>query len=186
MGACAKPPDGSTLLQTISDSATSTAVSIFRADNTEEIIVAFPGTDSLQDFLTDFTFFPVNYTDGKTSCAGCQVHSGFYNAYQSIAPAMTRALDGYVLDYPQYRVTITGHSLGGALAAVAYPSLKSTTSLPVQQVYTFGQPRVGNAAFANYVDRLSNSTQDIVGNYFRTTHFYGMYCAHRFCMCMPC
>lgn len=167
-GACPTPPDGSALLQIISNTTTSTAVSIFRADTTKEIIASFPGTDSLQDFLTDFTFFPVDY-----ACAGCQVHSGFYNAYQSIAPALTSALTGYVAQYPGYTVTITGHSLGGALAGLAYPDLKFTTALPVHKAYTFGQPRVGNAAFASFVDALSQSTQNTTGNYIRTTHFYG-------------
>ena len=43
-------------------------------------------------------------------------------------------------------VQITGHSLGAAIAALAAYDL--STAFPIDVVYTMGQPRVGNAAFA--------------------------------------
>jgi acetyl esterase/lipase len=66
------------------------------------------------------------------------------------------------------RLYITGHSLGGALAVLAaallqrqYPALAAKLS----GVYTFGQPMVGDAAFAEACQR------DFGGKLFR--HVYG-------------
>ena len=47
---------------------------------------------------------------------------------------------------------ITGHSLGGAIASLAALFL-SREGLRVVAVYTFGSPRVGNAAFREQYDR---------------------------------
>lgn len=44
---------------------------------------------------------------------------------------------------------VTGHSLGGALAILAAADIKSVGH-KVDEVYTFGQPRVGNVAFSKW------------------------------------
>ncbi|MCA9314113.1 MAG: hypothetical protein H6806_06515 [Planctomycetes bacterium] len=49
---------------------------------------------------------------------------------------------------PALRLWITGHSLGGALATLAALDLLRTTHVPLQGVATFGQPRVGDGAWA--------------------------------------
>lgn len=51
---------------------------------------------------------------------------------------------------------VTGHSLGGSLAILAAADLAK--SHKIDQVYTFGQPRVGNAAFATYYQNLVPNT----------------------------
>lgn len=65
-------------------------------------------------------------------------------------------MDDMVKQYPTYSVIYTGHSLGGAiaqLAAVHHKDRSLNKQLRVQ-VYTCGQPRVGNEAFAALVDKL--------------------------------
>lgn len=44
---------------------------------------------------------------------------------------------------------VTGHSLGGALAILATADLQKIFG-PIDFTYTFGQPRVGNQAFADW------------------------------------
>jgi len=68
---------------------------------------------------------------------GGKVHRGFRTMLMEIWEEISEALDE--IHVPLF---YTGHSLGGALATLA-ASLR-----PPQAVYTFGAPRIGNAAFA--------------------------------------
>ena len=49
-------------------------------------------------------------------------------------------------------IWITGHSLGGALAELCAAQALFVSKIPVQGVYTFGQPRVGSNDFAAAVN----------------------------------
>ena len=72
---------------------------------------------------------------------------------------------------------IAGHSLGGAIAELCAAQAWFVSHVPIQGVYTFGQPRVGDDAFAKIVHdalglrivRFVND-QDIVPR----VPFYGM------------
>jgi predicted lipase len=55
------------------------------------------------------------------------------------------------------KIIVTGHSLGGSLAILAAADLAKTHG-KIEQVYTFGQPRVGNAAFASHYQSLVSNT----------------------------
>jgi hypothetical protein len=54
--------------------------------------------------------------------------------------------------YPDYALTLVGHSLGGAVAALAGTEMQLRGWEPV--VTTFGEPRVGNKAFVDYLDTV--------------------------------
>jgi hypothetical protein len=71
------------------------------------------------------------------------------------AEAISSSLIPILMDYPTYNVTIVGHSLGGALALLDGVSLllRSIVSSSNLMVITYGMPRIGNQAFANFVDR---------------------------------
>lgn len=56
--------------------------------------------------------------------------------------------------YPDHQVVLVGHSLGGAVAALAGLEMQLRGWEP--QVTTFGEPRVGNAAFATFLDNMFN------------------------------
>lgn len=62
---------------------------------------------------------------------------------------------------PDYRIIATGHSLGGAVATIAAANLRKAGF--AVDIYTFGAPRAGNAAFANFVTQQA-------GAEFRVTH----------------
>lgn len=54
--------------------------------------------------------------------------------------------------YPDYEVVLVGHSLGGAVAALAGLDMKLHGWSP--RVTTFGEPRVGNQALAQFIDEV--------------------------------
>ena len=60
---------------------------------------------------------------------------------------------------------VTGYSLGGALATLAALEIKQLLQPSSIKLYTFGQPRVGNDAFARYVESIFSN-----GEYNRITH----------------
>lgn len=78
-----------------------------------------------------------------------------------------RAVAAYLKLYPKYKVVITGHSLGGAIARLTYFFLEDTKQFPnvAYELYTYGEPRVGNKYFADYMNRQSITTARIVARF---------------------
>ena len=113
----------------------------FVAANRDVVIVAFRGTEAndVSDWLTDADFTLV---DGPLEG---QVHEGFYDALADVWQVVNHELQ--LLD-PQQRKSlwVTGHSLGGALAALA-AARWAEAGRHVSGLYTFGQPRTGDAKF---------------------------------------
>ena len=86
--------------------------------------------ESLRDVMTDFDALP------ETWPMGGRVHRGFAAALRRVWDDVVPALENLTVP-----VLYTGHSLGAALAVLA-AGLRPPTA-----VYTFGAPRVGDAAF---------------------------------------
>lgn len=108
------------------------------------VLISFRGTvsSSLQDWIDDLSSI---VTVDLPGCDGCQVGSGFYDAYLSVRPQLLAALSS-VQSAAAQNVQITGHSLGAAIASLCAYDLSA--SFPIDVVYTYGQPRVGNDAFS--------------------------------------
>jgi nuclear pore complex protein Nup85 len=53
------------------------------------------------------------------------VHKGFMHAYSSVRPVLLQLLGKMVADGKLWRVYVTGHSLGGALATLCALDLSS-------------------------------------------------------------
>lgn len=70
----------------------------------------------------------------------------------SIKDEIYTALNASLAARPDHTLTITGHSLGGALASMMGTMLRAEGR--TLDVFTYGQPRTGNQAYADYVDSL--------------------------------
>ena len=135
-----------------------------------EKVVAFRGTKpgSIHNYFTDLQVRRVVF-DGDM-----RVHSGFFRGYKSVWEHPSSSL--LATGKP---TLITGHSLGGGEAVIYAASLPLT--LQDVPIYTFGQPRVGNRAFAEFVARRHPNwwriidRADIVA---RVAWLFGLY-AHR-------
>lgn len=92
-----------------------------------------------------------------------QVHEGFQSAYNAVSGPVSSAVKSALSS--GYRLIVTGHSLGGGIAAVATTSFIGQ-GMAVAETYTFGEPRNGDAQWAKYV-----SQQIPDANYYRVTHF---------------
>ncbi|RYP47483.1 hypothetical protein DL768_006455 [Monosporascus sp. mg162] len=161
---CPSPPFGATITKQINNKDTNTQGFIARDDAAKEVILAFRGTSNIQDFMVDLSedLVPFN-TTGVTNCEGCMAHEGFLKAWNSVAQESIDDVNAELAANSGYKVIVTGHSLGGALASLATVSMLGS-GIDVT-TFTYGQPRTGNQAFADFVDQQAPQ-----GKMFRVTH----------------
>ncbi|EPE29082.1 alpha/beta-Hydrolase [Glarea lozoyensis ATCC 20868] len=141
------------------------------------IIVAFRGTYSIANTIIDLSTVPQEYIpypedpSNSTShpnkpwwkpwrqtrdlpkerkCKNCTVHTGFFTTWQNLRPLILPHLNTLHERYPDYELHLVGHSLGGAVAALAGLELEGKGMRPT--VTTFGEPRIGNEGLRNYLD----------------------------------
>lgn len=121
-------------------------VSCILAAACDFVVVAFRGTDPsrIKNILTDMDVLQDDDVLGK-------VHAGFFNGLKQVEKDLFKALYGYFSQGK--KLWITGHSLGGALAAL-FAGHIAWQGYEVCGVYTYGQPRVGSKGFKNYYESL--------------------------------
>ena len=101
-------PDGLVKVADITNTATDVHGWILRDDVAQEIIVAFRGTLSIQNYDSDTNYTLANF-DTSPSCAGCQVHGGYYLLWVSVYEDVQSLIQSQVSLYPDYGIVITGH-----------------------------------------------------------------------------
>ncbi|KAJ3077767.1 hypothetical protein HK102_004985 [Quaeritorhiza haematococci] len=118
----------------------------------KSVIVSFRGTMSFQNLLVDLAALPLDFN--YTEVPGAKIHAGFRKAYDEAKDIVRNAVGDVLRRFPGYEVRVVGHSLGGALAALAVPDLKKLFPNQTFKLYTYGEPRVGNREFADFVSGL--------------------------------
>ncbi len=109
----------------------------FVAQTDEVVLVAFRGTESLGDWLSNLRLVRTKRFYGS-------VHGGFLGGYLIVQAQILAALAGAA----NKKIWLTGHSLGGALATVMAAELKDAVA--IKGIHTFGQPRLGDAAVEQF------------------------------------
>ncbi|KAF8159299.1 lipase [Crassisporium funariophilum] len=138
----------------------------------KSIIVGYQGTDAdkFLPLLTNADFFldELDSTLFPGVSSSIQTHNGFGEAHKRSAPSVLAAVKKGLTLYSTTQVTLVGHSLGGAIAIIssAHLSLHLPAGTKLRTV-TYGSPRVGNAAFANFVNARSemnrvNNKKDLI------------------------
>jgi hypothetical protein len=85
----------------------------------------------------------------------CLVHAGFQLALNQVWDQIHSVVMNYRANHPGVEICFTGHSLGGALAVLAFSRFSDHDI----SLYTFGCPRVGDGAFRDRT--LSNPGRGI-------------------------
>ena len=114
----------------------------------EIIIIVFRGTEDRLDWLTNVR------AEWVALQGGTRVHTGFFQAYWPVRDKLFASVLR-LLEHKPRPVYLTGHSLGGALAAMATAELANHQEARVRDsiaaCYTFGCPRAGDSSFDQYV-----------------------------------
>ncbi|KAF3456146.1 hypothetical protein FNV43_RR00796 [Rhamnella rubrinervis] len=133
------------------------------AKDINAIVIAIRGTQehSIQNWIEDLYWkqLDIEYP-GMPDDA--MVHHGFYYAYHNttIRHGILNAVKRAKEYYRDINIIVTGHSMGGAIASFCGLDLIANHKYKNVQVITFGQPRIGNAAFAfQYSKRVPNTTR---------------------------
>uniref|UniRef100_A0A0N4ZBW7 Lipase_3 domain-containing protein n=1 Tax=Parastrongyloides trichosuri TaxID=131310 RepID=A0A0N4ZBW7_PARTI len=118
------------------------------------IILAFRGSLAGMQLLLEG--YETIFDDKEKFPAGGNVSRYFYDAWSLVWNGGLR--DGYFNARnanPNYEVWITGHSLGGSMAAIAAANLVYHNYATKDQIklITFGEPRGGDTAFALNIDQ---------------------------------
>jgi hypothetical protein len=123
---------------------------------------------------------------GKTSKVGC----GFLSLYktkgthvpslaQSVIEEVKRLMEVYKGE--TLSVTITGHSLGAALALLVADDITSCSpNVPPVAVFSFGGPKVGNKAYGNKITAQNVKVLRIVNSQDVITRVPGIFVSEEF------
>jgi len=123
----------------------------------DTVIVSHQGTnpEEILPVVTDGDFFlkKLDSTLFPGISSHIEVHSGFADEQADTATVVLAAVKQTMSTYDTTKVTVVGHSLGAAIALL--DSVYLPLWLPAGTTFKtvgYGLPRVGNRAFANYVD----------------------------------
>jgi hypothetical protein len=109
----------------------------------KEITVAYHGTRGFNDGITDAN---VLFTTSELLPEGGRMPRGFYNSFTDSWPNLYGILKSYAekqeSEIKDFKINLTGHSMGGAIAKIAALCLNKTEGAENVHVATFGDPRV--------------------------------------------
>ena len=127
-----------------------------------DIVIALRGTSTCLEWAENIraSLVPINDVEPEPQ-AQPKVECGFWSLYKTgrdHIPSLSETIVGEIQRLielykgEELSITVTGHSLGAALALLAADELSTCCShMPPIAVFSFGGPRVGNRAYANRI-----------------------------------
>ncbi|MHA2171143.1 MAG: lipase family protein [Candidatus Kariarchaeaceae archaeon] len=141
---------------------TSTDTQGYIAKDETRLVIAFRGTSSLKDAMTDIQIGKVKYPKVRRWIFKPKTHKGFHHAYTSINRDAIEIIKNELSQAP-YTVYCTGHSLGATLATLLALELKKSLKIdPI--LYTYGSPKIGNRWFRRHFNGKVKKSYRIVND----------------------
>ncbi|ODV94332.1 hypothetical protein PACTADRAFT_4276 [Pachysolen tannophilus NRRL Y-2460] len=156
--------------------------------NGGRILIVFRGSSSTVDYFYDLNAIPVPYKPLATpkdssidECSSCITHQGFYTSfiqlYEKVIPVVKDLKK--MKKFINYKVVVTGHSLGGALSTLAGIELQLLGYEPL--VVAIAAPKIGSPIMAQWIDQIFQTESHIdsiafangdlsEGGYYRIDH----------------
>uniref|UniRef100_A0A7E4UPD6 Lipase_3 domain-containing protein n=1 Tax=Panagrellus redivivus TaxID=6233 RepID=A0A7E4UPD6_PANRE len=128
------------------------------------ILLAFRGTNTHGELTQEVnvTF----YQPARPFVGGGLVNPFFFDAHLALVQNTSLGADfqRVTSENQGFALWVTGHSLGAALASVAAGTIAAERLYPSNAILlvAFGQPRTGNQAYADAIDRLVPNTWRVV------------------------
>jgi hypothetical protein len=122
---------------------------VARVKNIDEFIVSIRGTQTPQEWVKNFTAVPNPWSEVPGFGF---VHLGFEQLWRRVRTSVFQGLRGVPTGA---RITVVGHSLGGAMATLGAADIKRNLGKDVNvDLWTVGCPRVGLMRFRNNFNKL--------------------------------
>ena len=128
------------------------------------LFVAYRGSSNIQNWIDNVQI----RQESPYSDVSVGVEHGMYSLYASLRNDVLSTLDILSSKYGTKHLLVTGHSLGGALATLTvFDIMYASAPFIIDDLVTFGSPRVGNDRFSQYFDKFDVRIA-------RVTHYYDM------------
>jgi len=108
------------------------------------LFIVFRGAKNLQDVIVDIDLKRVPLLENNKKIL---VHEGFMKQFTALKFNVINTIEKYLKDIDT--IQVIGHSLGGAVATLFASHIANYYSVKVI-CHTFGSPRVGNMAYAEW------------------------------------
>lgn len=118
---------------------------IKKDEENKKVYVLFLGSNSKQDWKSNFNFWPKPAKPYKNMKKRWYAHRGFVEAYQSIQRNLLTEISTIKANNPDYDILIAGHSFGGAIAQLCFEDCLYNSSLKSAYKFlciTYGSPKV--------------------------------------------
>ncbi|KAJ9052272.1 hypothetical protein DSO57_1035853 [Entomophthora muscae] len=130
----------------------------------KRIVISFRGTNNKRNVLMDLLLIrqPLSYANDTD----VTVSTGFLSTMESLdfITPLQRLIGGG--QYADYKIAFVGHSLGAAVASLALIKAQATLDIDWKrlELYTYGEPRVGNSNFARWFNQKPIASARVVNN----------------------
>ncbi len=128
------------------------------------MVLSFRGTRENQDWWNNFN---INRRKPEHINENVCLHSGYLDAFQSCIPSLMNQISSIIVGLPTekkdcMRIAVTGHSLGGSIAASAIPFMRSCFPSQVISLRTFGSPKVGGKDYNQWLQQSDVTTKTFI------------------------